>query len=48
MRNTQDISDPVIRGAFAAMQRAAEDARRIAILPPVVEPDPQAGQETEA
>ena len=31
MSNTQDIGDPVIRGAFAALQRAAEDARRIAI-----------------
>ncbi len=31
MSNTQEIGDPAIRGALAALQRAAEDARRIAI-----------------
>ena len=72
MKDIRECSDPVMRGSMAAMQRAAEDARRIAIqtgtdlivmrdgkicrlspeeiakLPPVVEPDPLAGQETEA
>ena len=31
MSEIRDLDDPVIRGAFAALQRAAEDARRIAI-----------------
>ena len=73
MKDSRECSDPVIRGALAALDRAAEDARCIAIqtgtelilmrdgkicrlspeeiakLPPVVvEPDPLAGQETEA
>ena len=31
MKDIRECSDPVMRGSMAAMQRAAEDARRIAI-----------------
>jgi len=31
MSNMAEINDPVIRGALAALERAAQDARRIAI-----------------
>ena len=31
MKDSRECSDPAIRGALAALQRAAEDARRIAI-----------------
>ena len=31
MKDIRECSDPVMRGSMAALQRAAEDARRIAI-----------------
>jgi hypothetical protein len=31
MSDMAEINDPVIRGALAALERAAQDARRIAI-----------------
>lgn len=31
MKDIRECSDPVMRGSMAAMQRAAEDARRIAM-----------------
>ena len=31
MKDIRECSDPVMRGSMAAIQRAAEDARRIAI-----------------
>lgn len=49
MKDIRECSDPVMRGSMAALQRAAEEARRIAIqtgtelitmLPPIVESTP--------
>jgi len=55
MKDIRECSDPVMRGSMAAIQRAAEDARRIAIqtgtelitkLPPIVESTPDSQRTT--
>ncbi len=55
MKGIRECSDPVMRASMAAIQRAAEDARRIAIQtgtesitkrPPIVESTPDSQRTT--